>query len=110
MWEIKDDFDGKVNYSNPHDSDNIYSWYDSNPATNGGNAGTPLDGMDTEDFINALNTAKSGGFSDWRLPTTKELGYIADLGTSFPAINTFLDISSNNTQSAYWFYYLSGLY
>ncbi|ETR64770.1 MAG: hypothetical protein OMM_15368, partial [Candidatus Magnetoglobus multicellularis str. Araruama] len=45
IWEVKTD-DGSV-----HDKDNTYTWYDSNPVTNFGNAGTDGDGTDTEDFI-----------------------------------------------------------
>ena len=74
IWEMKTNKDGKKDYSNPHDADNTYSWYDSNPATNGGFSGTPVDSTDTEDFIKALNDAHYGGYSDWRLPTVKELG------------------------------------
>ena len=50
FWEVKTD-DGSI-----HDKDNTYTWYDSNPATNGGNAGTAGEGTDTEDFIEALNS------------------------------------------------------
>ena len=49
IWEVKTD-DGSI-----HDKDKTCTWYDSNPETNGGNAGTPGNGTDTEDFINALN-------------------------------------------------------
>ena len=48
IWEVKTD-DGSI-----HDKDNEYTWYDSNPETNGGDAGTPGDGTDTEDFINRV--------------------------------------------------------
>jgi len=90
IWEIKQDMDGSPNYVNPHDADNTYTWYDSNPATNGGNAGTPGDGTDTEDFINALNAANFGGHDGWRLPTVKELSYLVDSSISYPGptINT----------------------
>ena len=40
IWETKTSKNGGTNYSDPHDADNKYTWYDSNPATNGGNAGT----------------------------------------------------------------------
>ena len=82
IWEVKTD-DGSI-----HDKDNKYTWYDSNPATNGGDAGTPGDGTDTEDFINALNGDNFGGHSDWRLPTIKELTTITDRGRVSPTINT----------------------
>jgi hypothetical protein len=81
IWEMKTD-DGSI-----HDKDNKYTWYDSNPTTNGDNAGTPGDGTDTEDFINALNAANFGGHSDWRMPTVNELRSIVDYGRSDPAIN-----------------------
>ncbi len=42
IWEMKTNKDGVINYNDPHDSDNMYTWYDSNPATNGGYVGTPV--------------------------------------------------------------------
>ena len=90
IWEMKTNKDGVKNYNDPHDADNTYTWYDSNPATNGGDPGTPGSGTDTEDFIKALNDANYGGFSDWRLPTIKELAYIVNYNISYPGptINT----------------------
>ncbi|MEW6080098.1 MAG: DUF1566 domain-containing protein, partial [Thermodesulfobacteriota bacterium] len=73
LWEVKTNKDGIVNYNNPHDADNAYSWYDSNPATNGGDAGEPGNGTDTEDFLAKLNNANFGGRSDWRIPTLGEM-------------------------------------
>lgn len=69
VWEVKDNKDGTMDYDNPHDADNIYTWYDPNPNTNGGATGCGGEGNDTVDFINALNSARFGGYSDWRLPT-----------------------------------------
>lgn len=82
IWEVKQNKDGVKNYADPRDADNTYTWYDSNPDTNGGVAGTSGDGTDTEDFINALNTENFGGYSNWRLPTREELRSIVDYGTS----------------------------
>ena len=94
IWEVKTD-DGSV-----HDKDNQYTWYDGNPATNGGAAGTPGDGTDTEDFINALNTENFGGYSDWRLPTIDELAYIVNYGVYGPSIDT--NYFPNTVSSDYW--------
>ena len=82
IWEVKTD-DGSI-----HDRDNRYTWYDSNPATNGGSAGASGNGTDTEDFIAALNAAGFGGYSDWRLPTSKELRGIVNYGRVNPSIDT----------------------
>jgi len=73
IWEVKQHKDDVQDYENPHDADNTYTWYDSNPETNGGDAGTPGDGTDTGDFIDALNAENFGGFSDWRMPDREEL-------------------------------------
>jgi len=83
-WEMKSNYNGVENYDDIHDADNRYAWYDSNPATNGGNAGNPNDGKNTEAFIQAMNAAHYGGYSDWRLPTFKELTSIVNFGASSP--------------------------
>ncbi|HRR42631.1 MAG TPA: DUF1566 domain-containing protein [Syntrophales bacterium] len=72
IWENKTN-DGTI-----HDGSKTFTWCDRNPATNGGDPGTCGTGTgdyatDTEAFIKALNDAKFGGFSDWRMPTVKEL-------------------------------------
>lgn len=88
IWESKEALDGVHDYTNPHDADNAYTWYDSDPDSNGGNPGTLGSGMDTEDFIQALNDAEFGGSSDWRLPTIEELGTLIDNGLYDPPIDT----------------------
>ncbi|MDM8522993.1 DUF1566 domain-containing protein [Desulfococcaceae bacterium HSG8] len=65
IWEVKTD-DGSV-----HDKDNTYTWDDAQNV-----------------FIAELNSANFGGYSDWRLPTVKELGSLVNLGQSNPAIDT----------------------
>ena len=65
IWEVKTD-DGSI-----HDKDNTYNWDDAQSV-----------------FIAKLNAENFGGFSDWRLPTVKELSSIVNSGTYGPAINT----------------------
>jgi len=97
IWEVKADDDSI------HDKDNLYTWYNSNSLTNGGNAGTAGTGTDTEDFIKTLNANNFGGFSDWRLPTVKELTNIVNRGASSPAINTdFFPQTIASVASYYW--------
>lgn len=84
IWEVKQNWDLVVDFSNPHDADNTYTWYDSNPETNGGDAGESGDGTDTEDFVAALNTAQFGGFHNWRLPSWEELRTILDYSIGHP--------------------------
>ena len=102
IWEMKTNKDGVTNYNDPHDADNTYTWYDSNPATNGGDPGTPGSGTDTEDFIKALNDANYGGFSDWRLPTIKELAYIVDYSIPYPGPTINTTYFPNTAASWYW--------
>jgi hypothetical protein len=96
IWENKTD-DGTI-----HDKDNSYTWYDSNPATNGGYAGAPGDGTDTEDFISALNSAHFGGYSDWRLPTVKELSTIVNYSIPYPGPTIDTGYFPNTVSSLYW--------
>jgi hypothetical protein len=100
IWEVKRNMDGISNYDDPNDADNTYTWYDNNPNTNGGYAGTPGNGTNTDAFIKALNKAYFGGFSDWRLPTIKELAYLADPHITSPSINT--NYFPNTASSWYW--------
>jgi hypothetical protein len=102
VWEMKTSKDGKRDYGNPRDADNTYTWYDSNPATNGGNAGTPGSGTDTEDFIKALNDARYGGYSDWRMPTIKELAYIVNRSITYPGPTIDTGYFTDTAASWYW--------
>jgi hypothetical protein len=93
IWENKTD-DGSI-----HDKDNTYTWYDPDIATNHGNAGTPGNGTDTKDFIDALNASNFGGHSDWRLPTVTELSMLVKAGRYNPSIDT---VYFQNTQPSYY--------
>lgn len=103
-WEVKVNCGG-VNYENPHCAENTYTWYDPNPATNGGNAGTPGDGVitfDTRQFIQAMNDANFGGFSDWRMPEREELRSIVDYGIPSPGPTIDTGYLPNPVSSYYW--------
>ncbi|ETR65787.1 MAG: hypothetical protein OMM_05919 [Candidatus Magnetoglobus multicellularis str. Araruama] len=89
IWEVKQARDDIQNYDNPHDSDNTYTWYDTNPETNYGYTGSYNEGKNTEMFIKQINESRFGGFEDWRLPSIKELESLAALERYSPAINQF---------------------
>lgn len=84
VWEVKGTEPGL------HNIDNTYSWYDSDPSTNGGFAGRANGGTctgsncDTESYIKAVNAEKLCGFTDWYLPSHFELGTIVDEGVFYP--------------------------
>ena len=65
IWEVKTD-DGGI-----HGKDNTYTWQDAQDV-----------------FIAALNSLSGfGGYTDWRMPTIKEVAYIVDCSTYDPAID-----------------------
>lgn len=66
-----------------YDSGYQYTWYDPDSNTNGGQAGTEKGGpykMDTYHFVQAANTNKLCGYSDWRLPTAAEFRDLVNIG------------------------------
>lgn len=101
IWENKQNLDGIMHYDDPHDADNTYTWYDSNSTTNSGNAGFQGNGTDTEDFINALNSAKYGGYSDWRVPSIQELNSIVNYDIYYKGL-TINSFYFPNTHSTLW--------
>ena len=92
IWENKT-VDGTI-----HDKNNTYTWYDPTDP----NPGTPGDGADTKDFLDALNSARFGGYSDWRLPTIKELTSIVNYGIPYPGPTIDTGYFPNTVSSFYW--------
>lgn len=98
LWEVR------TNDGGLRDTLNTYTYYNPNPATNGGSVGIPDGGSctgnincDSYSYINAVNALKLCGKSSWRLPTIEELIDLEDYTNSKgPDPTYFL-----NTQ-AYW--------
>jgi hypothetical protein len=77
-WEVKTE--NLVTPGN-RDVNNTYTWYDSNAATNGGDAGNQgnstscnatLTQCNSQAYVAAVNSTSMCGRSDWRLPSYKE--------------------------------------
>ena len=90
IWEVKTNIVGKLNYH--HD---YYTWYDSNPKTNGGDSGRkdnwfkPSQTLqNSEDFLQATNSSALCGYLGWRLPELEELKTIVDSSKKSPSIDT----------------------
>jgi hypothetical protein len=106
VWEAKTT-DGSL-----HDVANTYTWYDPNNLTNGGNAGdsggtgASCSGTacNTQALITAFNVANYCGFSDWRLPTMRELNSIVHYGVDTPAMDTafFPNVRTTTTINYHW--------
>jgi len=98
IWEVKME-------SGLQGRDNTYSWFNPDGTVNGGNPGQKNGGhcegsaCDTEGYVRAVNAQGLCGFSDWRLPTRRELLSIVDNGRYKPAIDTR---SFPNTPAAYY--------
>jgi hypothetical protein len=107
-WEVKTD-DGGL-----RDKDNTYTWYNSNPTTNGGLVGTRNGGYctgeavcDTEGYQEALNGQRLCGFSDWRVPNIDELFLIVSKIYTPTISPTYFP----NTQNTYfWTSSIAGSY
>jgi hypothetical protein len=106
IWEVK-------TTSGLRSQVHTYTWYDTNSAVNGGNAGTEagtgcggtLPNCSTTAYRNAINAlagaARLCGAADWRLPTPIELRSLVHLGASNPAIDSTW-VPNTPPNSVYW--------
>ncbi len=109
-WEVKTTAATDLRYSG-----HSYKWYSTNGAENGGNFGQNAGGVgeanscnatlpsgqcNTKRFAAAVNAAALCGYSDWRLPTMRELKTIVKDGASSPAIDT--DYFPNTDALRFW--------
>ena len=103
VWEVKSD-DGGL-----RDKDNTYTWYNPDPNTNGGIAGTQNGGTctgsacDTYSFVQTINSQGLCGFNDWRLPWPEELRSIVDQSLPYGSavdVAYFRNTSQTNLWSA----------
>ena len=84
MWEVKGISDSSPDPSKPNDPDNTYNWSEL-PA-----------------LIALLNANSYGGYTDWRLPTVKELETILDLSIAEPGPTTNTTLFQNCRAGSYW--------
>jgi len=103
VWEVKRNQTGHLRHVL-----NYYSWYDPEPASNGGHAGQADSGFcsgsacDTHGFIQAVNAQSLCGASDWRLPTVMELNELAHRGAFNPVLDTDYFPYLPQMQMRYW--------
>ncbi len=104
IWELKKDTS-----DNPQHKDHKYSWYNTNPSSNGGQSGhignntscgETLEKCNTTKYIEYINSINLCGYNNWRLPIKNELvGVLYNTPTN-PKID--INIFSNTTDNPYW--------
>jgi len=103
-WEVKSALNADLRYSG-----HTYTWFNSNSSTNGGNSGSsgstgtciPVSSLcNTAVYIAALNAAHLCTYTDWRLPTRRELFTLVDFDGSSPAVEPTYFL--NTTEGNFW--------
>lgn len=102
VWEVKQGGNDIRGDEGLHDADDLFNWYEPDAALNGGNEGFANDDgaicalydendettfCNSKAFVDRVNDAGYCGYSDWRMPTRKELLSLVDYGQGIPAID-----------------------
>ncbi|MBK7471256.1 MAG: DUF1566 domain-containing protein [Betaproteobacteria bacterium] len=104
-WEIKTGSGADMRYA-----DHTYTWYNSDDNTNGGNKGTTSSSTcnavlrgspcNTEGFVTAVNALALCSFTDWRMPTRRELLTLVFADKTTPSVEPFY--FPNPPASPFW--------
>lgn len=104
IWEVKQTAAGL------HNKDDVYTWLNTDAATNGGDSGTANTNAscegnannvcNTQAYVARVNIASLCGATNWRLPTRKELGSLVSYDRATPAIDTVYFPNTNS--GSYW--------
>lgn len=115
MWENKSAADGVKASGDLHDADDVFSWYNTDSMANGGNIGDwnrdgadcfgyepgdPASFCNVQTFAERVNQQALCSFSDWRVPTLREITSIVNFGRNQPAID--ITYFPNTVAWAYW--------
>jgi hypothetical protein len=103
LWESKVPADGVKGNAGLHDADDVFTWYNTDTTANGGNIGnwnqngldcsgytpgTPDTFCNTQTLVSRINISNLCGYSDWRMPSLRELTGIVNYGRDQPALDT----------------------
>lgn len=84
VWEVK-------TTSGLHNSVDTFSWYKAGVGTPNGGTCQTSGNCDTEKFVVNVNNVGFCGFSDWRMPSVKELEGLADIGLAITNSSVAID-------------------
>lgn len=102
MWEVKSAADDIQGNGGPHDADDVFMWYNTDTATNGGHIGNwnrdgadcygyengnPASFCNTQAFAERANQTALCSYSDWRIPSVRDLISIVNFGRNQPAVD-----------------------
>ena len=104
MWEVKTPSDSV----GLHNRGNTYTWYNTNPSTNGGRPGVAGGGTcsgsvcDTQGFVTAVNSTGLCGYNDWRMPTVTELQGLLNYNNVVNGVTLDSEFFPNAIDSLFW--------